>query len=148
VLCQSPKDRRQRHQSLLSGYLRSLRKATLLASAVRMVHEGVAISKNDLPKAPATDNKDGEEEGNLPQEVEDLYDVMSLVLFFYSYTVERSGMWAGNGNSMIDLEVRRRRFVIIYLFIISFAPIRPSLTFFIFTFFFFYFSHVFLFIYF
>ena len=40
----------------------------------------------------------------MPREIDDLYDMLSLVLFFYSYTVERSGMWAGNGNSMEDLE--------------------------------------------
>ena len=36
------------------------------------------------------------------QESQTLFEVLSLVLFFYAYTVERSGAWVDNGNTADD----------------------------------------------
>jgi len=92
VLCQTPKDRRDRHTSLMNNYLTSLRTTTALTKMNRTRHGGLPISNEMMPPKTVT------------KEINELYDILSLVLFFYSYTVERSGMWAGNGNSMEDLK--------------------------------------------
>ena len=92
VLCQTPEKRRERHDTLINEYLVSLRTSVALSKAHRKLHGGVPLKDNMMPPH------------KISAEVNQLYDMLSLVLFFYSYTVERSGMWAGNGNSMEDLK--------------------------------------------
>jgi len=76
----------------MNNYLTSLRTTTALTKMNRTRHGGLPISNEMMPPKTVT------------KEINELYDILSLVLFFYSYTVERSGMWAGNGNSMEDLK--------------------------------------------
>ena len=81
VLCQSPADRRQRHEALLSAYL-----AALDARAAQ-----VGKLRGDTATVV-------EREGD----PEILFKILTLVLFFYAYTVERSGAWVDNGNTDDD----------------------------------------------
>jgi hypothetical protein len=90
VLCQTPESRKERHDMLLKEYLKSLKKTYLRTVSQRKKYNGTIIEEDQMP--PESSN-----------ELYVLYDVLSLVLFYYSYTIERSGMWAGNGNTMEDL---------------------------------------------
>ena len=99
VLCQTPEARRERHALLLQEYLDSLHRTIESTMQHRAVFGGLVV--NDAQQMPPTTTTS--------VELNRLYDVLSLVLFFYSYTVERSGMWAGNGNSMADLKNWTRR---------------------------------------
>ena len=81
VLCQSPADRRQRHETLLSAYLSAL--DTHAAHASKLRGDAAAVVKRE-------------------GDPEILFDILALVLFFYAYTVERSGAWVDNGNTDED----------------------------------------------
>jgi len=90
VLCQTPEQRRARHGMLLEEYLKELSRTILNTMIERKKSNGILVEDLDS--------------GTNTEEVNVLYDVLSLVLFYYSYTIERSGMWAGNGNTMADLK--------------------------------------------
>jgi hypothetical protein len=90
VLCQTPEQRRARHGMLLEEYLKELSRTILNTMIERKKCNGILVEDLDS--------------GTNTEEVNVLYDVLSLVLFYYSYTIERSGMWAGNGNTMADLK--------------------------------------------
>ena len=80
ILCQSPTDRQNRHSKLLASYLEALDKQIFFVEKLRKPSVSVDREAN----------------------CELLYKILTLVLFFYAYTVERSGAWVDNGNTDED----------------------------------------------